>query len=241
LSVNKRTRRNLGIIAIITAIAISLSLISYQYSQYSAAQIEEISIRESKSNAEIQAYDLGNALANKLDDITSLLQTIGAARSIQEGDLRTAASIFNEAQVATSDLVDFYMWLDKDGRVVWISNLNQTAYEQYRGLDLSYRLYFSEPKATHNVYYSSVVDSNDRINRLYISYPIIGKNNNASAQLDPVSVVGSSVGAGDFRGIVVAGIRTDVLGRYLESQICQQECLWSKIPVFSAVTWLRTN
>jgi signal transduction histidine kinase len=216
LSVDKRSRRNLGIIATIAAIAISLSLISYQYSQYSAAQIEEISIRDTRSNAEIQAYNLGNALASKLDDITSLLQIIGGSPAVQEGNLSRAASIFNQAHLATSDLVDFYMWLDKDGRIVWISNLNQTAYEQYRGLDLSYRLYFSEPKATHNVYYSSIVDSNDRINRLYMSYPIIGKN--VSAQLDPVAIVGSSLG-GDFRGIVVAGIRTDVLGKYLESQI----------------------
>jgi signal transduction histidine kinase len=216
LSVNKRSMRNLGIIAIIIAIAISLSLISYQYSQYSAAQIEEISVRDTTSNAEIQAYNLGNSLANKLDDITSLLRIIGASRSVQEGDLSRAASVFNEAQLATSDLVEFYMWLDKDGRIVWISNINQTAYEQYRGSDLSYRLYFSEPKATHNVYYSSVVDSNDRINRLYMSYPIIGKN--VSAQLNPISVAGSSQG-GDFRGTVVAGIRTDVLGKYLEGQI----------------------
>ena len=94
----KRSRRNLGIIAIILAIAISLSLISYQYSQYSAAQIEEISIRDTRSNAEIQAYDLGNALANKLDDITSLLRIISASPAIQEGDLNRAAAIFNEAQ-----------------------------------------------------------------------------------------------------------------------------------------------
>jgi hypothetical protein len=217
LSVNKRSRRNLGIIVIITAIAISLSLVSYQYSQYSAAQIEEISIRHTKSNVEIQATDLGNALANKVDDITSLLRIISASRSIQEGDLSAAASTFNEAQLATSDLVDFYMWLDRDGRIVWISNINQTVYEQYRGLDLSFRLYFSEPKTTHNVYYSSVVDSNDRINRLYMSYPIIGKN--VSAQLDPVPVAAASSIGDEFRGIVVAGIRTDVLGEYLESQI----------------------
>ena len=186
MNAKKRSRRNLGIIAIILAIAISLSLISYQYSQYSAAQIEEISIRDTRSNAEIQAYDLGNALANKLDDITSLLRIISASPAIQERDLNRAAVIFNKAQLATSDLVDFYMWLDKDGRIIWISNINQTTYEQYRGLDLSYRLYFSEPKATHDVYYSSIVDSNDRINRLYVSYPITGKNE--SAQFGPVAV-----------------------------------------------------
>ena len=194
-----------------------MSLISYQYSQYSAAQIEEISIRDTRSNAEIQAYDLSNALARKLNDITSLLQIIGGAPAIQEGNLSKAASIFNEAQSGTSDLIDFYMWLDRDGKIVWISNINQTVYEEYKGLDLSYRLYFSEPKATHNVYYSSIVDSNDRINRLYISYPIIGKD--LSAQFSPLAVAGSSLGEDEFRGTVVAGIRTDVLGKYLESQI----------------------
>jgi signal transduction histidine kinase len=216
LSINKRPRRNLGIVAAIIGIAISLSLISYQYSQYSAAQIEDVSIRDTRSNAEIQAYDLSNSLANKLDDITSLLAIIGASPAVQEGNLSRAAYIFNEAKLATSNLVDFYMWLDKDGRIIWISNINQTAYEKYRGLDLSYRLYFSEPKVTNGVYYSSIVDSNDRINRLYISYPIIGRN--VSAQLDPVAVIGSSPG-GEFKGTVVAGIRTDILGKYLESKI----------------------
>ena len=217
MSLSKRSRRNLGIITIIIAIAISLSLISYQYSRYSAAQIEEISIRDTRSNAEIQAHDLSNALGRKLNDITSLLQIIGGAPAIQEGNLSRAASIFNEAQSATSDLIDFYMWLDRDGKIVWISNINQTVYEEYKGLDLSYRLYFSEPKATHNVYYSSIVDSNDRINRLYISYPIIGKD--LSAQFSPLAVAGSSLEEDEFRGTVVAGIRTDVLGKYLESQI----------------------
>jgi signal transduction histidine kinase len=193
-----------------------LSLISYQYSQYSATQIEKVSVRNTRTNAEIQAHDLSNALANKLNDITSLIRIVAASHSIQEGNLTRAASLFNEAQLATSDLVDFYMWLDKDGKIVWISNFNETTFEQYKGLDLSYRLYFSEPKLTHNIYYSSIVDSNDRINRLYISYPIIGRNE--SRQFGPVPVGGSS-SDDKFRGTVVAGIRTDVLGKYLQSQI----------------------
>ena len=139
---------------------------------------------------------------------------MATSSSVQDGDLDRAAPILNEAELATSDLVDFYMWLDKDGRIVWISNINQTTYEQYKGLDLGYRLYFSEPNTTHDVYYSSLVDSNDGVNRLYISYPILSKN--APDLLAPI--VGAST-EGDFKGIVVAGIRSDVLGKYLESQI----------------------
>jgi signal transduction histidine kinase len=156
-------------------------------------------------------------LANKLEDVTSLLQVISASRSVQEENVDRATAIFNEAQSATSDLADFYMWLDKEGRIVWISNLNQTAYEQYKGLDLSYRLYFSEPKATHNVYYSSVVDSNDGINRIYIAYPILGSN--VSAGSEPVANTSEPPSKRDFRGVVVAGIRTDLLGKHLQSQI----------------------
>jgi signal transduction histidine kinase len=211
-----RAPRSLGIIAAIIIIAISLSVVSYQYSQYSATQIEEISVSDTRSNAEIQAHDLSNSLANKLNDITSLVQVMGSARSVQEGNLSRAQSIFSEAKLATSDLVDFYMWLDKDGKIVWISNINQTTYDQYKGLDLSYRLYFSEPRTTQEVYYSSIVDSNDRVNRLYISYPIIGKA--SSGQPNPENAI-NSTDTGEFKGIVVAAIRTDVLGNYLENQI----------------------
>jgi signal transduction histidine kinase len=214
LSASRAPRRSLGIIAAIIVIAISLSLVSYQYSQYSTSQIEQISVSDIRSNAEIQAHDLSNSLANKLNDITSLVQVMAAARSVQEGNLSRAQSIFTEAKLTTSDLVDFYMWLDKDGKLVWISNINQTAYDQYKGLDLSYRLYFSEPRTTHDVYYSSIVDSNDRVNRLYISYPIIGKESSGQPSSESTSGID-----GEFKGTVTAAIRTDVLGNYLESQI----------------------
>jgi hypothetical protein len=28
------------------------------------------------------------------------------------------------------------MWLDKDGKIVWVSNINSTAYQKYKGFDL---------------------------------------------------------------------------------------------------------
>jgi signal transduction histidine kinase len=212
----KRRSRNLAVIGAIVVAAIALSTISYQYSLYSASEIEKISIRDTRSNAEIQASDLGNSLASKIQDITSILQIIAASQALQESDLDHAAPLFNRAQETTSDLVDFYMWLDRNGRIVWISNLNQTAYEQYRGLDLSYRLYFTEARATGDAYYSSIVDSNDGISRLYVSYPVL--RGDEPEEVTPMLISAAARG-GEFDGIVVAGIRTDDLGRYLERQI----------------------
>jgi signal transduction histidine kinase len=100
------------------------------------------------------------------------------------------------------------MWLDQNGRMQWLSNINQTAFQQYQSIDLSYRLYFSVPAETHQPYYSSVVESNDQVNRLYISYPILVDESNET-----------SADSKRFKGIIVAAIRTDVLGQFLKSQL----------------------
>jgi signal transduction histidine kinase len=155
-----------------------------------------------RSNADIQTHDLANSLSNKLSDSVNTIEIIAGAPAVLGGELDGAKVLLDRAQRSTSELVDFYMWLDQDGKMKWISNINQTALAQYANIDLSYRLYFSMPKENHQLYYSSVVESNDQVNRLYISYPI----------LDPES-------GGQFKGIIVAAIRTDSLGQFLKTQL----------------------
>ena len=186
----------------IIAIVAALSAVSSTYYASTAEQIERIAVQETRSNAEIQVHHLSNSLANKLADVTNNLQIISRAPAVQENDFERAKRIFNDAELASSDIVDFYMWLDGEGRIVWISNMNQTTYDQYKGFDLSYRSYFIHSRDVLQTYYSSVTDSNDRALRLYISHPILDQGT-----------------GGAFNGVVVAGIRTDVLGKFLEGEI----------------------
>jgi signal transduction histidine kinase len=109
--------------------------------------------------------------------------------------------MFNQADDSSPEIMDFYMWLDSEGKLMWLSNINQTAYETFRGTDLSYRLYFITPRDTNQPYYSSVIDSNDHAARLYISYPILDEPSD------------------QFRGIVAAGMRSDAIGDFLQSQL----------------------
>jgi signal transduction histidine kinase len=102
------------------------------------------------------------------------------------------------------------MWLDDEGKIVWISNLNDSDFQRYKGTDLSYREYYSVPKETGEAYYSSVIDSNDNISRLYISYPIFDYSNSFNA---------SSSRNVQFDGIVTAGMRIDRLGNFLQSTV----------------------
>ena len=107
---------------------------------------------------------------------TAFLQTLADGPAVPNNDYQIAQLVINDRQNHTSDLTDFYMWLDQYGKIVWISNINATTYQKYKGFDLSYRPYFIIPRATHTPYYSSLIESNDNVPRLYISYPIIIKS-----------------------------------------------------------------
>ena len=107
------------------------------------------------------------------------------------------------------------MWLDNDGQIVWISNLNRTAYQKYKGLDLSYRSYFIEPKNTHEAYYSSLIESNDKVPRLFISYPILSKAGPEYNIFDS----NSSKKVNQFKGVVVAAAKGITIGNILKSQL----------------------
>jgi signal transduction histidine kinase len=191
----------MALVILVVSVASSISAISYEYSFYTSQQIEGLAVQDIRSNSDIQVHDLANSFSNKLGDIVNTLQIISRTRSVMEGNVENAKPMFNQADDSNPEIIDFYMWLDGEGRLVWLSNINQTAYEQYKNTDLSYRLYFITPRDTHQLYYSSVIDSNDHVPRLYVSYPIL------DGQSD------------QFRGIVVAGIRSDAIGDFLEGQL----------------------
>jgi signal transduction histidine kinase len=188
-------------LAIIGAIAVSLSLVSFQYSSFTSNEILKIAADDIRSNAKIEAHDLERIMVNRLGSIAGNLQIISNAPVVQDNEILRAHILFNTAQESSSELTDFYMWLDGEGRLVWISNLNQTAYEAFKGTDLSERPYFIEAKNRLDTYYSSAIDSNDNIIRLYISHPIINEE------------------TGEFSGASVVGIRLDTLGTFLQNEL----------------------
>ena len=197
---------------IIAATAIILSVVSYQNFTNISDNIINIASEEIRSNALIQIYDLSKILENHLQSTTTLLQTLADAPAIQNNEFQRSQAIINSRQNYTNDLTDFYMWLNKDGKIVWISNMNSTAYQKYKGFDLSYRPYYTVPKNTNTAYYSSVIESNDKVPRLYISYPILSKqgpeynNNNLTKP-------------GTFQGVAVTALLINSLGQLLKSQL----------------------
>ena len=211
------SKRNVSVLVIVVATVLLLSIFSYQYSSSTSNRIIDVASQEIRSNAKIEVHDISQILANRLQSIGALLQTLADSTSIHNNEYNRGDIIINSRQRVTSNLTDFYMWLDKNGKMNWISNINQTAYQKYKGIDLSYRPYFSMPRDTHTEYYSSLIESNDEVPRLYISYPIL--NTTSSSSASTTIITGTMGGREEFTGVVVASIRLETLGSLLENQL----------------------
>jgi len=211
LDKQRSPRTNIVILAVIASIATVLSIFSYQYSIHNSNKIVDIASQEVRSNTKIEVHDISLILANKLQTVGALLQTLAESPALHNNEYKRADIVINSRQHSSSDLTDFYMWLDKNGKINWISNINQTTYQKYKGTDLSYRPYFTIPKVTHTAYYSSVIESNDKVPRLYISYPVINTTGTSTSTSNEI-----------VTGVVVTSIRLQTLGNFLSNQLFPQ-------------------
>jgi signal transduction histidine kinase len=211
--VSQRLSKNTSflVLVVIGAIAIGLSIASYQHSAFTSAEIRKISAQAVRSNAEIQAHDIAKNLNNNIEAVSSNLALLSSIPAIQNQDLESSKELFSDAQETTSNITSSYFWLDKYGKLLWANAFeNQTIYEQYAGDDRSFRPYFSEPQDTLRPYFSSLIESVDEVPRLYIAHPIIldtgqddNNNNNSSV----------------FNGVVASAIDLDQFGQVLQGQL----------------------
>jgi signal transduction histidine kinase len=209
------SRLNIYILVVIIGIAVLLAVLSYEYTTFISNRIVDIASQEIRSNVRIEAHDISLILANKLQTVGALLQTLAESPALHNNEYKRADIIINTRQNSSRDLTDFYMWLDKDGKINWISNINQSTFQKYKRTDLSYRPYFTIPKQTQTVYYSSLIESNDKVPRLYIAYPVINKTATGSGSAN-------GNGNGILTGVVVTSVRLEALGSYLNNQLFPQ-------------------
>ena len=95
------SKTNIVILAVIVAVALVVSIFSYQYSTLTSNRIVDISSQEVRSNARIEVHDLSQILSNKLQTVSALLQTLTPSPLIQNDTYQKSAFIlFNSRQQA---------------------------------------------------------------------------------------------------------------------------------------------
>src|SRR5918999_1758157 len=217
------------IILIIAAASVSFILL-YQYSNSISGEIVNLAIDDLKSNAKIQSHVISHSLSNSVSAIVSNLRVLTNAPSIQNGSL-SSQTLFDAAQESTKGLTEAYYWIDREGRVITYSQVQQ--FPDYKGLDLSSRDYFKIPRDNNTPYFSSVINSTDRVQRVYISYPIIGNsvNGSSSDNSSGSSIIESNSSAAlannssnnnVFEGVIVAALRATDIGKFLQAELLKE-------------------
>src|ERR687897_2219220 len=227
-------KRVLVVIILIIVVASISFILLYQYSNSISGEIVNLAIDDLESNAKIQSHVISHSLANSVSTITSNLRVLANAPSIQNGSL-SSQTLFDVAHESTRGLTEGYYWLDRDGKVITYSQVNE--FPDYRGADLSSRDYFKIPRDKNIPYFSSVINSTDKVQRVYISYPIIGNSVNGNGSGDnsgSSSVIesnatsaaltnnGSNNNNNVFEGVIVAALRATDIGKFLQSELLNE-------------------
>src|SRR5919199_1074263 len=202
------------LLTIIAVCATLLAILSYQYSISYSDQTLKLESEDIRSNAKIQADYISLILSNGLNSVKSNLQVLSNSHGLQNHD-NASGILLDAVQESTNELPDSYIWVDENGKLIWLSgnasNLNEGKNQNPYSVNFINIPYFTIPKNTRTPYYgNTIVEQNNNRNhvKMYISYPIIDKHN-LNANNSPV---------GSFKGIVAAIITFDLQSGILKKQ-----------------------
>jgi signal transduction histidine kinase len=205
------SRNNVIILLIIAIIGIGLSILSYQYSSFTANEISNISSQDVRSNAKIEVYQLSRILVRSMESISNNLQGLSNSISLLDIEKDNVQRLFDSAQTSTKDLTNGYYMFDMNGEVISETS-NKSIPANYDGIKVNSSDIFLSPKTRNTTYYSSIIDVNNQFPLLFISYPVIKDN-------VTFSNITTQSNMSNFEGIVFTTIDLSKLGEFLQKEL----------------------
>jgi len=205
------SRNNVIILLIIAIIGIGLSILSYQYSSFTANEIANISSQDVRSNAKIEVYQLSRILVRSMESISNNLQSLSNSISLLDIKNDNIQRLFDSAQTSTKDLTNGYYMFDMNGEIISKTS-NKSITADYSGIRANSTELLLSPKTSNSTYYSSIIDVDNQFPLLFISYPVLETNvtqGNITIQSN----------ASKFEGIVFTTIDLAKLGDFLQKEL----------------------
>lgn len=206
------SKSNIGLLFFIAIIATILSILSYQYSSFTASKIAGIASEDVRSNARIEAYHLSQILIHSINSITNNLEALTNSVPLLYSDNQTVKFLLNNAQDSTRELTSAYYLLDSNGKVISWSNSSDSELQLQRDLDLSKMEYYLAPRNTKMPYYSTVNRSPSG-DKIFISFPILSTSLDTARNTDTPNTTES------FRGVIVSAIDVNRVGKFLQDRL----------------------
>jgi len=197
-------------ISAIVAVGILFSILTYQSYIRNSSEVQYIAVEHIQNTTLVKVSDLTQIIRNKLDLVTVNLEMLSSSLEILEQRLELSKTLMNSAQKTTTNFVDFYSWVDSNGTRIWSSsNMNDTSGEKIKEFSNAAEKYFENVKDTQVPSYSNAIRLTDGQSGILFSYPIIDTQNR----------IGSQNNTNEFRGVVLAGISSETLNNFLQSQL----------------------
>jgi signal transduction histidine kinase len=206
------SKSSIGLLFFIAIIATILSILSYQYSSFTASKIAGISSEDVRSNARIEAYHLSQILIHSINSITNNLEALTNSVPLLYSDNQTVKFLLNNAQDSTRELTSAYYLIDSNGKVISWSNSGDSELQLQIDLDLSKMEYYLSPRNTAMPYYSTVIRSPSG-DKIFISFPI------SSSSVDTARNTNTSNATESFRGVIVSAIDVNRVGKFLQDRL----------------------
>ncbi|HEV8387996.1 MAG TPA: cache domain-containing protein, partial [Nitrososphaera sp.] len=196
------SKQNIGILIAIGAVAATLAMASFLYITYLADSIKGQEIENLQHNSEVKASDVANIVAEQIESVRANLVLISNANRVQVQDIQGSLPLFSTAQDLTKEFTFSYFWLDRDGKVLWVTTFsNLTTFQQYAGFDNSQSSFYTGPLQTHKFFVSEVILAPDGIRRIIFANPILDS------------------GDASFKGVVGASSNLADAGNLLTDQL----------------------
>ena len=176
-----------------------------------SSDVQHIVVEHIQSTTLVKVSDLTHILKNKLDLVTVNLEILSSSQELVDQRVELGKILLNTAQKTTSNVVDFYSWLDRNGTSIWSSpNVNDTMDEKFKVFSTAAQAYFEKIKDTQVPSYSNKIKLTDGQSGILIHYPIIDTQNKTITQNKTNEV---------FKGAILAGISSETLDNFLQGQI----------------------
>lgn len=203
-------RKVVIMISAIVAAAILFSILAYQYFMRNSSDVQHIAVEQIQSTTLVKVSDLTHILKNKLDLVTVNLEILSSSQEIVDQRVELGKILLNTAQKTTSNVADFYSWVDGNGTSILSSpNLSDTVDEKFKVFSTAAQAYFEKIKDTQVPSYSNKIKLTDGQSGILILYPIIDTQNRTITQNN----------TNEFKGAILAGISSETLDNFLQSQI----------------------
>jgi len=197
-------------ISSIVAVGLLFTIVTYQYYITNASEFQNIAVQHIQNTTLVKVSDLTQILKNKLDLVTVNLKMLSSSPEILEGRLELSKILLESAQKTTGNFVDFYGWVDSNGTSIWSStNKNDTSGSKIKEFSNIAQEYFKKVRYAQVPSYSNAIQLTEDQSGILILNPIIDTQNHITSQNN----------TNEFRGAIMAGISSETLDSFLQSQL----------------------